>query len=80
MSIEGLALQKTDRGPSKNEYCREDEKEALKHSRCRAVFDESPYNVLAVDKVGERGSGNNELVNQSLAVIFEPSGFHCPNA
>src|SRR5258707_4408917 len=67
----------TDCGHSSNEYCRDDEKEALNPSRCRAVLNESPYNVFAVHRVGEKGSGNNELVDQRLTTIFKISGFHC---
>src|SRR5277367_3968448 len=70
----------TDCSANNNEYCRDDEKVALKPSRCRAVFDESPYDVLAVQKVREKSSGNNELVNQRLMTIFEISGFHCQDA
>jgi hypothetical protein len=64
-----------DCGPNNDEYGRDNEKEALKPSRCRAVFDESPYDVLAVHKVREKSSGHNELVNQRLMAIFEISGF-----
>jgi hypothetical protein len=64
----------TDCGPNNNEYCCDDEKEALKPSRCRTAFDESPYDVLAIHKVREKSSGNNELVNQRLMTIFEISG------
>src|SRR5882757_3797790 len=70
----------TDCGTNNNEYCRDDEKEALKPSRGRTVFDESPNNVLAVHKVREKSSGNHELVNQRLMTIFEISGFHCQDA
>src|ERR1700677_2038781 len=67
----------TDCGANKNEYCRDDEKEALKPSRCRTVFDESPYNVFAVHKVCEKSGRHNELVNQRRMTIVEICGFHC---
>ena len=65
-----------DSSTDENEERGDGEKSALQLSRCRAVLDEAPNDVVAVDQIGKKSGSYDELMNQLLVAIFKVSRLH----
>jgi hypothetical protein len=67
----------TDSGSGCDEQGRDDEEGSFQYVRCRATFDEPPYDVVAIEEIGEESGAHDALMDQRLMPIFELSGLHC---
>ena len=65
-----------DSSTDENEERGDGEKSALQLLRCRAVLDEAPNDVVAVDQIGKKSGSYDELMNQLLVAILKVSRLH----